>query len=76
VAIAAVTTIVSAVLTPVVGIEAEELIEGGIVGGDVLGQAADAAMQGLKNIADPTKLVKKVVTKTLKKGNDLPGTDR
>jgi hypothetical protein len=76
VAVAAVTTIVSAALTPAVGIVAEELVGGGTIGGDVLGQAADAATQGLKNIADPTKLVKKIVTKTVTKGKDLPGTDR
>lgn len=75
VAVAAVTTIVSVALTPAVGIVAEELIGGGTVGGDVLGQAADAAMQGLKNLTDPTKLAKKVVTKTITKGKDLPGTD-
>ncbi|MFX1346669.1 MAG: hypothetical protein ACFFAI_16350 [Promethearchaeota archaeon] len=76
VAIAAVTTVVSAALTPAVGVVAEELVGGGSVGGDVLGQAADAATQGLKNIADPIKLAKKVVTKTITKGKDLPGTDR
>ena len=76
VAIAAVTTVVSAALTPAVGVVAEELIGGGTVGGDVLGQAADAATQGLKNIADPTKLVKKVVTKTITKGKEIPGTDK
>ncbi|MFX0082365.1 MAG: hypothetical protein ACFE94_11505 [Candidatus Hodarchaeota archaeon] len=76
VAVAAVTTIVSAALTPAVGIVAEELVGGGTIGGDVIGQAADAATQGLKNLADPTKLVKKVVTKTITKGKDLPGTDR
>ncbi|MFW9875589.1 MAG: hypothetical protein ACFFG0_21005 [Candidatus Thorarchaeota archaeon] len=76
IAVATVTTIVSAVLTPAVGIVAEELVGGGAVGGDVLGQATDAAMQGLKNIADPTKLAKKVVTKTITKGKDIPGTDR
>lgn len=76
VAVAAVTTIVSAALTPAVGIIAQDLVGGGTIGGDVLGQAADAAVQGVKNLVDPTKIVRKVVTKTLTKGIDLPGTDR
>jgi hypothetical protein len=76
VAVAAVTTIVSAALTPAVGVIAEELIGGGTIGGDVLGQAADAATQGLKNLVDPSKIVKKGVTKIITKGKDLPGTDR
>jgi hypothetical protein len=76
VAVAAITTIVSAVLTPAVGVIAEELVGGGTIGGDILGQAADAATQGLKNLVDPTKIVKKVVTKTITKGRDLPGTNR
>jgi hypothetical protein len=76
VAIAAVTTIVSAVLTPAIGVVAEEIVGGSTIGGDVLGQAGEAAMQGLKNLADPTKIVKKVITKTITKGKDIPGTDR
>lgn len=75
VAIAAVTTIVSIVLTPAIGVVAQEIAGGGTIGTDVLGQAGEAAMQGLKNLADPTKLVKKVVTKTITKGKDIPGTD-
>ncbi len=46
------------------------------ISGDVLGQAGGAAIQGLKNLADPTKLAKKVITKTITKGKDIPGTDR
>ncbi len=76
VAIAAVTTIVSAVLTPAVGVIAEELIGGGTIGGDVIGQAGDAAVQGLKNLVDPTKLVRKGITKAITKGKDIPGADR
>ena len=76
VAVAAVTTIVSAALTPAVGVIAEELIGGGTIGGDVIGQAGDAAVQGLKNLVDPTKLVKKGITKAITKGKDIPGSDR
>ncbi|MFX1376275.1 MAG: hypothetical protein ACFFA0_10710 [Promethearchaeota archaeon] len=76
VAVAAVTTIVSAVLTPAVGIVGEELVGGSTIGGDALRQAADAAVQGLKNLTNPTKLVKKVATKTITKGKDIPGADR
>lgn len=76
VAIAAVTTIVSAALTPAMGVVAEELIGGGTIGGDVLGQAADAATQGLKNLVDPTKIVKKGISKIITKGKDLPGANR
>lgn len=75
VAVAAVTTIVSVALTPAVGVIAEELIGGGAIGGDVIGQAGDAAVQGLKNLVDPTKIVKKVTTKVITKGKDIPGTD-
>ncbi|MFW9988015.1 MAG: hypothetical protein ACFFC3_05110 [Candidatus Odinarchaeota archaeon] len=76
IAVAAVTTIVSAALTPAVGVIAEELIGGGTIGGDVIGQAGDAAVQGLKNLVDPSKVVKKGITKALTKGKDIPGTDR
>ncbi|MFX1363689.1 MAG: hypothetical protein ACFFCE_09225 [Promethearchaeota archaeon] len=76
VAVAAVTAIVSAALTPAVGVIAEELIGGGTISGDVIGQAGDAAVQGLKNLVDPTKLVKKGITKVITKGKDIPGADR
>ncbi|MFX0028250.1 MAG: hypothetical protein ACFE8B_03505 [Candidatus Hermodarchaeota archaeon] len=76
VAVAAVTTIVSAALTPAVGVIAEELVGGGTIGGDVIGQAADAAAQGLKNLVDPTKLARKAVSKVITKGKDLPGSNR
>jgi hypothetical protein len=33
-------------------------------------------MQGLKNLADPTKLAMKVITKTITKDKDIPDTDR
>ncbi len=76
VAIAAVTTIVSIVLSPAVGVVAHEIAGGGTLGTDVLGHAGEAAMQGLKNLSDPTKLAKKVVTKIITKGKDIPGTDQ
>jgi hypothetical protein len=76
VAVAAVTTIASAALTPAIGVVAEEVMGGGVLGSDVLGQAADAATQGLKNLVDPTKLAKKGITKAITKGKDIPGTDR
>jgi hypothetical protein len=75
VAIAAVTTIVSIVLTPAVGIIAQEVVGGGSITGDVLGSAAQAAGEGLKSLTDPASLAKKVVTKVITKGKDLPGTD-
>ncbi|MFX0001008.1 MAG: hypothetical protein ACFE9Q_00525 [Candidatus Hodarchaeota archaeon] len=76
VAIAAVTTIVSAALTPAVGVIVEEVAGGGAVTGDLLGSAAEAAGEGLKSLADPVNLTKKVVKKAITKGKDLPGTDR
>ena len=54
----------------------EELIGGGTIGGDVLSSAGDAAVKGLNNLVDPTKLVKKGITKVITKGKDIPGADR
>ncbi|MFX1312396.1 MAG: hypothetical protein ACFFHD_07265 [Promethearchaeota archaeon] len=76
VAIAAVTTIVSAALTPAAGVILEEVAGGGTIGGDVVGHATEAAVEGLKGLVDPTKLAKKGVTKALTKGKDIPGADR
>ncbi|UCC20620.1 MAG: hypothetical protein JSV62_04850 [Promethearchaeota archaeon] len=76
VAVAAVTTIVSAALTPAAGIIAQEIAGGGSITGDVLGSAAQAAGEGLKSLADPVSLAKKVVTKAITKGKDLPGTTK
>ena len=76
VAVAAITTVVSAVLTPAVGVIAQEIAGGGSITGDVLGSAAQAAGEGLKNLADPMNLTKKVVQKVVTKGKDLPGADR
>lgn len=76
VAIAAVTTIASAVLTPAAGVIIEQVAGGSAIGGDVVGQAADAAVQGLKELVDPTKIAKKAITKAITKGKDIPGVDR
>ncbi|MFX0141821.1 MAG: hypothetical protein ACFFDN_49750 [Candidatus Hodarchaeota archaeon] len=76
VAVAAITTVVSAVLTPAVGVIAQEIAGGGSITSDVLGSAAQAAGEGLKNLADPMNLTKKVVQKVVTKGKDLPGADR
>ena len=76
VAIAAVTTIVSAALTPAVGVVTQEILGGGSITGDVLGQATDAAVKGLKSLVDPTNLAKKVITKAITKGKDIPGTTK
>ncbi|MFW9829803.1 MAG: hypothetical protein ACFFEY_19705 [Candidatus Thorarchaeota archaeon] len=76
VAIAAVTTIVSAVLTPAVGVIAQEVAGGGTITGDVLGSAAQAAGEGLKSLADPVNLTKKVIQKVITKGKDIPGANK
>jgi len=76
VAIAAVTTIVSAALTPAVGVIAQEVAGGGTITGDVLSSAAQAAGEGLKNLVDPVNLTKKVIQKTITKGKDIPGANK
>ncbi|MFX1378299.1 MAG: hypothetical protein ACFFA4_04330 [Promethearchaeota archaeon] len=76
VAVAAVTTIVSAALTPAAGVIAQEIAGGGSITGDVLGAAAQAAGEGLKNLVDPANIAKKIVTKVITKGKDLPGTNK
>ena len=76
VAVAAVTTVVSAALTPAAGVIAQEIAGGGSITGDVLGSAAQAAGEGLKSLVDPTKIAKKALTKAITKGKDLPGADR
>ncbi len=72
VAIAAVTTIVSAALTPAAGIVAQEVMSGGIISGDIVGQAAEAAVQGLQNLVDPTTIVEKTIKKVASKAAKLP----
>lgn len=76
VAVAAITTIVSAALTPAAGVIAQEIAGGGSVTGDVLGAAAQAAGEGLKNLADPANIAKKIITKAITKGKDLPGSNK
>jgi hypothetical protein len=71
VAVAAVTTIISAALSPAAGVVLQNIQAGGGLGGNVLGEAAHAAGEGLKSVADPLKLAKKAVTKTVTKGVDL-----
>jgi len=66
VAITAITTIAMAALTPAAGVVMSNIQAGGGIGGSVLGDAASAAAEGLQSVVDPTKIVKKVASKTLK----------
>ena len=74
VAVAAVTMIVSAALTPAAGIVVGELAGGGGVTGDLVGQVGQAAVEGLEKLADPVNLAKKVARKAITKGKK--GFDR
>lgn len=73
VAIAAVTMIVSAALTPAAGVLIGELAGGGGITGDLIGQAGQAAADGLQRLADPTNIAKKVGKKIVTKGRKLGG---
>ncbi len=73
IAVTAVTTIVSAMLTPAVGVIAQEIATGGQLTSGVAQQAGQAALEGLKGVVDPIKLAKKAVTKSVTKGVDLGG---
>ncbi len=75
VAVAAITTIISVVLTPALGVIVQEVVSGGSITGDLLGSAAQTAGEGLKSLVDPAELAKKVVKKVITKGKDLPGSD-
>ena len=66
VAVAAVITVVSAALTHAAGVIAQEIAGGGSVDGDVLGAVAQAAGEGLKNLADPEQTNKKTNNNFLK----------
>jgi len=66
VAITAITTIAMAALTPAAGVVLSNIQAGGGIGGSVLGDAASAAAEGLQSVVDPTKIVKKIASKTLK----------
>jgi len=73
VAITAVTTIVTAALTPAAGVIAQEIAGGGQITGNVVNQAGQAAVEGLKGLANPVDLAKTVVKKTVTKGADFTG---
>ena len=73
VAIAAVTVIVSAALTPAAGVVLGELAGGGGISGNVIGQAGQAAVDGLKTLTDPVNIAKKVGKKIVTKGRKLGG---
>lgn len=73
VAIAAVTVIVSAALTPAAGVVLGELAGGGGISGNVIGQAGQAAVDGLKSLTDPVNIAKKVGKKIVTKGRKLGG---
>jgi hypothetical protein len=42
----------------------------------VLGAAAQVAGDGLKNLADPANIAKKMITKAITKCKDLSGTNK
>jgi hypothetical protein len=68
VAVTAVTTVASVVLTPAVGVVAQELVGGGQITGGVINQAGQAALEGAQSLADPVNIAKKVVKKAVFKG--------
>jgi len=74
VAVAAITTIATTILTPAIGVVAQEIAGGGQITGNVMNQAGQAALEGAKSLADPATLAKKVVKKTITKGADF-GTE-
>lgn len=71
VAIAAATTLVSAALTPAAGLVVAEMAGGAPITGQLIGKAGEAAIQGVKNLADPANLATKVAKKALTKGKKL-----
>lgn len=71
VAIAAITTIASAALTPAAGIVVAEVAGGAPITGEVLGQAGQAAAEGLKSLADPATIARKAAQKALTKGKKV-----
>jgi len=71
VALAAVTTVVSAALTPAAGLVVMEMAGGAPLTGELLGHAAQAAVDGVKGLADPVTIAKKVVKKAITKGKSL-----
>jgi hypothetical protein len=71
VAIATATTVVSAALTPAAGVVVAEVIDGAPLTGELTGQATQAALEGVKNLADPVNIAKKIAQKAISKGKDL-----
>ena len=71
VAIAAVTTVVSAALTPAAGVVIAEVAGGTPITGELAGQATQAAIEGLKNLADPATIARKAAQKALTKGKNI-----
>lgn len=71
VAIAAATTLVSAALTPAAGLVVAEMAGGAPVTGELIAKAGEAAIGGIKNLADPATLAKKTVSKAATKGKKL-----
>jgi hypothetical protein len=71
VAIAAATTLISAALTPAAGLVVAEMAGGAPVTGELIAKAGEAAIGGVKNLADPATLAKKAISKAATKGKRL-----
>ncbi|MFX0070980.1 MAG: hypothetical protein ACFFAO_07815 [Candidatus Hermodarchaeota archaeon] len=71
VAVAAVTTVVSAALTPAAGVVIAEVAGGAPITGELAGQAGQAAIEGIKNLADPATIARKAAQKVLTKGKSV-----
>jgi hypothetical protein len=71
VAIAAVTTVASAALTPAAGVVVAEVAGGAPITGELAGQAAEAAVEGVQGLADPATIARKAAQKVLTKGKSL-----
>ncbi len=73
VAISVATIAISAALIPAAGVLAAELLGGGEITGAVLGQAGQAATEGLQGLADPTEIARRIAAKVVTKGKSLKG---
>ena len=71
VAIAAATTLISAALTPAAGLVVAEMAGGAPFTGELIAKAGEAAIGGIKNLADPATIAKKAVSKAATKGKRL-----
>ncbi len=71
VAIAVATTVASAALTPAAGVVVAEVAGGAPVTGELVGQAAQAAVEGVEKLADPATIARKAAQKALTKGKSL-----